>query len=131
MKKGPVLLLEFNELVPSIMERFMKEGHIPHFRALYESSDVFTTDAATTDPQHLEPWVQWVTIHAGVDHDEHGILQLSEGHKYSGKRVWDVVFDAGLAAWICGSMNVHCSSDVRGCVLPDPWSGGATAPVPA
>src|SRR5262245_59699330 len=118
MIRTPVLLQEFNELIPSIMERFMKEGHVPNFRALYESSEIFTTDAGTVDPKYLEPWVQYVTVHTVVDHDVHGILQLSEGDKYPGKRIWDVVFDAGLAAWICGSMNVHCSSPPRGAVLP-------------
>lgn len=121
-----MLLLEFNELVPSVMQRFMNEGRIPSFQALYRSSEVFTTDAGTTDPKYLEPWIQWVTVHTGVDYDEHGVLELSEGGLYRGKRIWDVVFDAGLPAWICGSMNAHCQGAARGCVLPDPWNAGTT-----
>src|SRR6516165_7846488 len=131
MNSGPVLSLEFNELVPSVMERFIREAHLPHFRQLYESSDVFTTDVGTDDPKFLEPWIQWVTVHTGADFDEHGILQLSEGDKYPGKRIWDAVSDAGRPSWICGSMNVHCTSTPRGAVLPDPWSGHGTGPVPA
>jgi hypothetical protein len=126
MKHPPVLLLEFNELVPAIMERFMREGDVPNFRRLFESSEVFTTDAGTTDPKFLEPWIQWVTVHTGVDYDEHGILELSEAGEYAGKRIWDVVYDAGLSACLFGSMNIHCSGPVRGCVLPDPWNGEAT-----
>jgi hypothetical protein len=130
MTTNRVLMFEFNELVPSIMSRFMDEGAVPNFKSLYDSADIFTTDAGTTDPDLLEPWVQWVDVHTGVDYDEHGIRQLSEGPKYTGKRIWDVVFDAGRPAWVCGSMNVHCASAPRGCVLPDPWSG-ETAPFPA
>jgi hypothetical protein len=130
MPKSPVLSLEFNELVPSIMERFMSEGRLPNFKALHDAAEVFVTDAATTDIKYLEPWIQWVTIHTGIDYEEHGILQLSEGDKFPGKRIWDVVFDAGQPAWVCGSMNVHCTSAPRGAILPDPWSGHGMGPYP-
>src|SRR5262245_369140 len=114
MATDRVLMFEFNELVPSIMTRFMNEGQIPNFKSLYDQADVFITDAGTTDPDVLEPWVQWVDVHTGVDYEEHGVRQLSEGEKYTGKRIWDVVFDAGKPAWVCGSMNVHCASHPRG-----------------
>jgi hypothetical protein len=117
----PVVLLELNELTPSIMDRFIAEGRLPNFKRLRDRSEVFVTDAEERPP-YLEPWIQWVTVHTGVPYSEHGVLRLSEGHKASQKRIWDLVSQAGGAVWVCGSMNCRYDPDTRGWILPDPWS---------
>ncbi|MHC5730644.1 MAG: hypothetical protein ACYTXY_42365, partial [Nostoc sp.] len=62
-----IILLEFNELCPSLMERFIKEGKLPNFQRLYEQSEVYTTDAEEKPP-FIEPWIQWVTVHSGLSY---------------------------------------------------------------
>ena len=125
-----VILLEFNELTPSLMRRFMDEGHLPNFTKFYDQAEVFTTDAEEapgTGP--LNPWVQWVSVHSGLTTDEHGILRLSDGHKLKKHRIWDVVSQADLKIWICGSMNAFFNGEPNGFILPDPWSENV-APYP-
>jgi hypothetical protein len=117
----PIVLLELNELTPSLMERFILEGKLPNFKFLRECSAVFLSQAEERVAT-LEPWIQWVTVHTGVPCCEHGILNLSEGHKLHHKCVWEVVSDSGAAVWVCGSMNVHYDQTTRGWILPDPWS---------
>jgi Type I phosphodiesterase / nucleotide pyrophosphatase len=116
-----VILLEFNELSPELMERFIDEGHLPNFKRLRDSSQGFTTEAAERGWE-LNPWVQWVTVHSGLDYRDHGIIELDEGPKLKAKRVWDVVSEANLPVWICGSMNVAYERPLKGLVLPDPWT---------
>ena len=41
-----VMLLEFNELSPQLMDRFMGEGHLPNFRRLRSESQIYVTEAA-------------------------------------------------------------------------------------
>jgi hypothetical protein len=67
-----VLILEFNELCPPLLTRFMKGGLLPNFSRLYSRSEIYTT---TTDDEHLEPWVHWVTFHCGVRETMHGVHQ--------------------------------------------------------
>jgi hypothetical protein len=117
----PVVLLELNELSPTLMERFIGDGKLPNFRRLRGRSMVFLTKAEEP-ARELEPWIQWVNVHAGVPYSEHGIFNLSEGHKLRHKCVWDVVSDAGASVWVCGSMNVRYDEGIRGYILPDPWS---------
>jgi hypothetical protein len=117
----PVVVLEFNELCPSLLDRFMGDGHLPGFRRLYNQSHVLTTAAAETGP-NLDPWIQWITVHAGVNHDQHGIDVLGDGHKYDKPRVWDLLSQERLKVWICGSMNINYDSPINGHVLPDPWT---------
>ena len=119
----PVIVLEFNELTPALMERFIAGGHLPAFSRLRSQSVACVTDSEEVAP-NLEPWIQWVTVHTGRSYQEHGVFQLGDGPKYKAPRVWDLVADAGERAWVCGSMNaaIASSNADRLLVLPDPWS---------
>ncbi len=43
-----MIVLELNELTPSLMQRFMAEGKLPNFSRLYHEADVYTTTAEET-----------------------------------------------------------------------------------
>ncbi len=116
-----VILLEFNELCPSLIKRFIEEGKLPNFQKLYEQSEVYTTDAEQEAP-FLEPWIQWVTVHSGVPYSEHQVFLLDDGYKLKSKSIWDILSDAGLKVWICGSMNVTYNYPLTGYIMPDFWS---------
>jgi Type I phosphodiesterase / nucleotide pyrophosphatase len=120
-----VIVLEFNELVPALVDRFIGEGKLPHFERLRDESMVAVTDAEE-EPPALEPWIQWVTVHTGLRFDEHKVFNLDEGAKLPAPRIWDLASQAGRPVWICGSMNVGVQSeDIDGLILPDPWSSAA------
>lgn len=123
MMRTPVILLEFNELSPSLLTRFMDQGELPNFRRLYLESQVFVTDAEEAAP-NLEPWIQWITVHTGLSYNEHGIFHLGDGHKLEQPCVWDILSRAGKSVWVCGSMNVKYEKPINGAVLPDPWATG-------
>ncbi len=116
-----VIFLEFNELSPSLMQQFIQEGKLPNFKRFYEESEVYVTDAEEKPPL-LEPWIQWVTVHSGIPYSEHQVFLLDEGHKLKSKCIWDVLSDAGLRIWVCGSMNVTYNSPLNGYIMPDFWS---------
>jgi hypothetical protein len=115
-----VILLEFNELSPVLIRRFMDAGELPNFRRLHDESHVYMTDAEEDAP-NLEPWIQWVTVHSGLSYDEHGIFHLGDGHTLAEKCVWDLLSENNLKVWVCGSMNIRYDKPINGCVLPDPW----------
>lgn len=123
-----VMLLEFNELTPSLMDRFIAEGHLPNFKRLRDESRVFVTDAQE-DQWNLEPWIQWITVHTGLSAKQHGIHNLDESYKLDQPRLWDLLCAAGYHVWICGSMNINYRQPVHGWILPDAWSS-KVAPYP-
>lgn len=126
MSTPRVVLVEFNELCPPLLERFMTEGSFPNFSRFYSQAQVFTTDAEEQG-ERLNPWVQWITAHTGESATEHGAETLSEGGKVIGRNVWDRLSAAGHAVWVCGSMNASYAAPINGHVLPDPWSTGIVA----
>ena len=119
--EASVILLEFNELCPSLMEQFMAAGELPAFKRLFNESLVYVTEAAEKSP-NLDPWIQWVTVHTGLNYSDHGIQQLDEGHRLKKDRLWDIVSAAGKPVWVCGSMSVDYKKPISGCVIPDPWA---------
>jgi predicted AlkP superfamily phosphohydrolase/phosphomutase len=116
-----VILLEFNELSPTLMNRFISQGHLPNFKRFSEESSVYLTEAEERAP-YLDPWIQWITVHTGKNFKEHGVERLNEGHTITDKRVWDLVAENGDPVWICGSMNVGYRPGIKGVVMPDPWT---------
>lgn len=120
-----MLMLEFNELSPRLLERFMGEGALPNFSRLHRRSRTYVTDAGEAPPR-LEPWIQWVTVHSGQPCSDHQVQHLGDGHRLATAQVWDLLSASGLKVWVCGSMNVRYDRPLNGAVLPDPWSTGAT-----
>ena len=64
-KTRPMIMLEFNELSPALMDQFIAAGKLPNFAALKQQSQVFITEAEEIAP-NLEPWIQWVTVQTGL-----------------------------------------------------------------
>ena len=115
-----VILLEFNELTPSLMERFLGSGHLKNFSKFRSESIVYETMAAEVSP-NLEPWIQWVTVHTGLDYCDHQLFHLNEGHKLNAPRIWDVMSRNGYSSLVFGSMNANAQEGFKGFLLPDPW----------
>lgn len=120
-----LIVLEFNELSPSLMEQFIDEGCVPNFARLKSESLVCISEA-DEGPPNLEPWIQWVTVHTGLPYAEHRVYDLGDGAKLDVPRVWDLLGQRGDTVWICGSMNASFRKPIRGFILPDPWSTGVT-----
>ena len=114
-----MIVLEFNELCSELIADFMARGLLPGFRALYERSTVFTTDAGEVAP-NLEPWIQWPSVHSGMTFREHGIFDLGDGYQLREKSLAALLSDAGIPVGIFGSMNVNYS-ELNGYFIPDPW----------
>ena len=124
-----VIVLEFNELSPRLMAELIAAGELPNFARLRDESTVMVTDPEAPQAS-LNPWVQWVTVHTGVSHEEHGIEKLGEADRVRHDTVGEVVARSGRPVFIGGTMNVPHRVVGEGSVhLPDPWNPSA-APDP-
>jgi hypothetical protein len=94
-----LILIEFNELCPPLLRDFIGRGLLPHFRRFSETSAIYTTDAGE-EPPHLEPWIQWPTVHSGMTFSEHGVFHLGDGRKLGRKCLAELLSDAGVPDWL-------------------------------
>lgn len=118
-----LLLLEFNEIDPGLLDQAMDRGELPAFARLRAQSACYETDACDS---YLEPWVQWVTLHTGVPLAEHGAVQLTLGSDVPQPFVWETLAAAGRRVWVCGAMNARVTEALRDSVLPDYWTPAPT-----
>jgi hypothetical protein len=112
-----LILLEFNELCPQLVDRFIDEGALPNFKRLREASEVFITH---TNEEILEPWIQWVTVHTGVPLSEHGIKDLDEAEKVTHNTFWDGLAEENVL--LMSPMNVKFRRRNQWLFMPDPWA---------
>ena len=119
--------IEFNELSPVLIDEFIEAGQLPNFGLLRDKSEVFVTDASSE--ASLNPWVQWPTLHTGIDDSEHGIRDLGEADRVKGRGVARELAAAGFKVGVFGSMNLDYGP-LDSFVVPDPWNPDST-PHPA
>ena len=123
MKSPPcrkVLMLEFNELCPSLLDKWMEAGELPNFRRFHEASQVFTTVADAEAPA-LEPWIQWYSIHTGLDYSQHRVFHLTDGPMRDFPDIWQLVRAEGRPVINFSSMNAKGFQSPGSVFLPDPW----------
>ena len=126
-----LVTLEFNELCPSLLTRWMAEGLLPNFAALHAASEVWVTAPDVDDAALLEPWIQWYSIHTGLPYDTHRVFHLTDGAKAGHRDVFAMLRDAGRSVASFASMNVAPFAGEDALYLGDPWTEQGDAHPPA
>ena len=127
MTMQPVILLEFNELSPRLLDEWIDAGDLPNFKRLRDTSTVCVTEADELKPPNLEPWIQWYSLHTGLPFREHGVFRLTEGAKLAHPNIWDKLLEKGLRVMNFSSMNCRGFDQAGSIFLPDPWNNTQNA----
>lgn len=123
----PVILLEFNEIVPQLIDRHIAENRLPNFAAFKKRSNVFVTTADENEAPNLEPWIQWYSIHTGLPFKEHGVFRLTDGLHQTHDDIWRILLKHNKRVINMSSMNARSFGEVENSVyLPDPWCSSET-----
>lgn len=122
MQTSRVILVEFNELCPALIDRWITSGDLPNFARLKEVSTVCVTVADEVQAPYLEPWIQWYSVHTGVPYSEHRVFRLSEGAHRALPSIWDMLMANGRRVMNFSSMNCRQFRADGSVFLPDPWN---------
>lgn len=124
---GKLIVLEFNELCPSLLDQWMNEGRLPNFKRLHQQSDVFVTEADVKDPAQLEPWIQWYSAHTGLAYDQHQVYHLTEGAHAEHEDIYQTLMQAGRDVCCFAGMNVRGFAKPGSVFVADPWTESGDA----
>jgi len=127
MSTQRVLLIEFNELCPSLMDRFIAENRLPNFKRLRDQSDTFITLPDVMTSELLEPWIQWYSLHSGLHYDQHQVFHLTDGPRAGHDDLFSTLLAAGETVGCGGSMNVKGFASPGSFYFSDPWCDGERA----
>jgi Type I phosphodiesterase / nucleotide pyrophosphatase len=124
---APVILIEFNELSPTLLDRWIKEGKLPNFKKFYDNSSVYVTEAEETQAPNLEPWIQWYSLHTGMPFKDHQVFHLTDGPRAQHLDIWQRLLNEGKSVWNCSSMNAKGLAHKNAMFMPDPWCASEKA----
>lgn len=119
--RDKLVLLEFNELCPSLLQQWMAAGDLPNFKKFFNESDSFVTVADEPEGANLEPWIQWYSMHTGLSFQQHKVFHLTDGPGAGHDDIWQVLRRHGKGVGNFSSMNAKRFDGERSFYVPDPW----------
>jgi hypothetical protein len=115
-----VIFLELNELNFEYIEHYTGRGLLPNFRRILASHGYARTTSEEVY-EHIEPWIQWITVHTGKTYQEHGVFRLGDGPQLGLRQIWEELAARGLKVGAFSPMNARAFPGAA-FFVPDPWT---------
>ena len=119
----PLLLLELNEVAIPFVERYIAKGLLPNFQRVLKEYGSVRTQAESVY-EHLEPWIQWVTVHSGLTFQQHGVFRLGDIAQSEISQIYEILEKKGVRVGAVSPMNADNRLRDPAFFVPDPWTGG-------
>ncbi len=118
-----VLIIELNEFNTGLLKQACAHYPLP---ALAKVLSFMKTEYVSPDRYHsgyLEPWVQWVSIHAGTPSSVHQIKHLGDVPDLAYAQCWETLSQHHISTGVWGVMNGSKRKATHThFFLPDPWT---------
>lgn len=122
-----VILIEFNELCPTLLDKWIADGSLPNFARFRDDSAAFVTQSDELEPPNLEPWIQWYSVHTGLGFSKHHVFHLTDGPRAGHEDIWRYLSKRGHRVGNFGSMNARSFAAPGSFFVADPWCSGEAA----
>ena len=120
MSNKPLIFLELNEISIDFVKKYISSGELPNFKKLLSKKKLFKT--RSEEKYHLlEPWIQWVTVHTGLDFKDHKIFRLGDGINHE-ENIWNKLNKIGINSILISPMNSKNPKLDKSIYVPDPWN---------
>ena len=117
-----LIFLEFNEVNFDFIEKYLSEQDFPNFRRFIDAHGLCKT-TSEHEFHKLEPWIQWVTAHTGLDADSHGIFRLGDIVNSDIPQIWEELErEKNLTVAAISPMNARNAAARPAFFIPDPWT---------
>jgi hypothetical protein len=117
-----VISLELNELNFEFVKRYLHDLRLPNFERLLTKYRQYTTIAERRS-HHLEPWIQWVTAHTGLNFADHQVFRLGDIVNTTHQQIWEKIEgELRLKVGAMSPMNARLAAKKPAFFVPDPWT---------
>lgn len=115
-----ILFLQLNELNFPFIDH-ANRGLLPNFARFFAKHGYVET--VSESEHHLaNPWIQWPTVHTGLDYRDHGVFRLGDIVKTDHPSIYDVLESHGVKITALGAFNARNSTRNPAFFVPDPWT---------
>ncbi|MCK5830504.1 MAG: alkaline phosphatase family protein [Methylococcales bacterium] len=119
MKK--MISLQLNELNFEYIEKYIKIGYLPNFKDFFDQHGFVRTDSEN-EHRLAQPWIQWPTVHTGLDYAEHGVYRLGDINKVKQPLIYETLEQEGLKVAAISPFNAKNNTKNAAFFVPDPWT---------
>ena len=120
-----LIFIELNEVNFDVVQNYLNSGAcLPGFKKIMENN--FITTTAESEYAHLEPWIQWPSIHTGKVYSEHQVFRLGDFVNSDHKQFFEKVENVGFSVGAISPMNAANKLVNPAYFIPDPWTQTST-----
>ncbi len=115
-----LICFEINEINFPDVEKYIKDGKLKNFARLINEYG-YSTTISESDQGVLNPWVQWVTAHTGLEYADHGIKRLGDAQNANFDQIWESIESLGFKVGAFYPFNSKNKLKSASFFTPDPW----------
>lgn len=122
IKNRQLILIELNEVNFDVVKQYIANdpARFPSLKKCLAGAFRETTSEVVYE--HLEPWIQWPSVHTGKSFDEHGIFRLGDIVNSDASQIFEEVECAGFSVGVLSAMNAANHLKKPTYFIPDPWT---------
>lgn len=120
MTTKSLTFLQINELNFDLVDMYANKYNLDNLKVLlsWKNSKLTSEDSY----EHLEPWIQWVSVATGLEANEHEVFRLGDAENLKVTHVYEEVENLGFS--VIGLCPINVRNNLRNSkfFLPDPWT---------
>lgn len=114
-----LISIELNELNFKYAQLYFKKYNLKNLKKIFK--DIIITNSEKSY-NLLEPWIQWHTIHTGLEANKHKIFRLGDSVHCNKKQIFEEIEQLGFKIGSISSMNSINRLKKPAFFIPDPWT---------
>lgn len=122
--KKKLIFIELNEINFDLVEKYSKDKKFKFFNKSFFQKLRNTFSEKNYD--NLEPWIQWVSVHTGLDAEGHKIFRLGDINKNNLNQIFELIESKGYSVGAICPMNANNKLKKTNYFIPDPWTKSKT-----
>lgn len=121
-KDKNLILIELNEINFDVVSEYISlyPNRFSGFEKLIAGTSINTH--AENTYEHLEPWIQWVSLHTGKTFHEHKVFRLGDIINFEVDQIFESTERKGYKVGAISPMNASNNLINPSYFIPDPWT---------
>ena len=117
-----LILIQLNEINFDIVQKYI-ELFPKRFDGFKRLIDGLYSDTLSEEIyEHLEPWIQWVSVHTGKTYNQHKVFRLGDIVNSKEDQIFELIENRGYKVGAISPMNARNALKDPSYFIPDPWT---------
>lgn len=116
-----LMCLQLNELNFPFIADYAQRGLLPNFKKFFDRHG-FVETVSEHEHRLANPWIQWPTVHTGLDYADHTVFRLGDIVKTDHPDIYEVLEENGVKVAALSAFNAANRTKHAAFFVPDPWT---------